>query len=204
MPDPGDRRRPRSGLLVTRSGGDGGPEPDAISQPRFVFDLASPESWLVAERVLHDLPELAEWWPAYGLGGGSLPREELERRALARGLQPRWPAAVSDTRRAMLASIYAKQIGKTVAFCLAAFRQAYAGGRDPGEETTALLAGAAAEMHPSAILRAIELRGIAAKLDDATAFAVRAGVTAVPAIVTPAGQVFTGDDGIEAAAAALT
>jgi 2-hydroxychromene-2-carboxylate isomerase len=140
----------------------------------------------------------------YGLPGGSLAREELDRRALARGLQPRWPATVSDTRRAMLASVYAKQIGKTVAFCLAAFRQAYAGGRDPGEETTALLAGAAAEMHPSAILRAIELRGIGAKLDDATAFAVSAGVTAVPAIVTPAGQVFTGDDGIEAAAAALT
>ena len=29
--------------------------------PRFYFDLASPEAYLVAERVLHDLPELAEW-----------------------------------------------------------------------------------------------------------------------------------------------
>jgi 2-hydroxychromene-2-carboxylate isomerase len=175
-----------------------------VDQPRFVFDLVSAESWLVAERVLQDLPELAEWWPVHGLPGAAMPRAELERRAVERGLQPRWPASISDTRRTMLASVYAKQIGKTVAFCLAAFRQAYAGGHDPGDETTALLAGAAAEMHPAAILRAIELRGIGAKLDDATAFAVRAGVTAVPAIVTPAGQVFMGDDGIEAAAAALT
>jgi 2-hydroxychromene-2-carboxylate isomerase len=173
------------------------------AQPRFVFDVGSAECWLVAERVLHDLPELAEWWPAHGLADGALARAELERRAVDRGLSPRWPPALSDTRRTMLAAVYAKQIGKTVAFCLAAFRQAYAGGRDPGEETTALLAGAAAEMHPTAILRAVETRTVGRALDDATAFAVQAGVTTVPAIVTPQGQVFTGDDGIAAAAAAL-
>jgi 2-hydroxychromene-2-carboxylate isomerase len=176
------------------------------SQPRFCFDFGSPESWLVAERVLQDLPELAEWWPVYGrdLGGGALDRAAIERRAAQRGLlAPRWPERSSDTRRAMLAAVYATQIGKTVAFCLAEFRQAYAGGRDPGAEETFLLAGAAAEMHPTATVRAIETRGVARALDAATAFAVEAGVAALPAIVTPAGEVFTGDDGVEAAAAAL-
>lgn len=187
-----------SSLHVERVTGEARP-----AQPRFVFDIGSAESWLVAERVLHDLPELAEWWPVHGVADGALSREELERRADERGLPVRWPAATTDTRRTMLASVYAKQIGKTVAFCLAAFRQAYAAGRDPGEETTALLAGAAAEMHPAAILRAVETRTVARALDEATAFAVRAGVTSVPAIVTPGGGVFTGDDGIAAAAASL-
>ena len=185
-------------LRVTHAGGEAAP-----LQPRFVFDVASPESWLVAERVMHELPELAEWWPVHGFGEGALSRAEVEERALARGLAPRWPATVSDTRRTMLAAVYAKQLGKTVAFCLAAFRQAYAGGRDPGEETTALLAGAAAEMHPRAILGAVGTRAVQRALDDANAFAATAGVTAVPAIVTADGRVFTGDDGLEAAAAAL-
>jgi 2-hydroxychromene-2-carboxylate isomerase len=179
------------------------------AQPLFVFDFGSPESWLVAERVIQDLPALAEWWPvlAAELPGGApdaLAREEIERRAAARGLLgPRWPAERSDTRRAMLAATYAKQIGKTVGFCLAAFRQAYAGGRDPGADETFLLAGAAAEMHPSAVLRSIETRSVASALSSATAAAGEAGVAALPALVTPAGDVFSGDDGIEAAAAAL-
>ena len=185
-------------LRVTHAGGEAAP-----LQPRFVFDVGSPESWLVAERVVQDLPELAEWWPVYGFAPGALDRGGVEERALARGLAPRWPASVSDTRRMMLAAVYAKQLGKTVAFCLAAFRQAYAGGRDPGEETTALLAGAAAEMHPRAILGAVGTRAVQRALDEANAFATAAGVLSVPAIVTPAGEVFAGDDGIEAAAVAL-
>jgi 2-hydroxychromene-2-carboxylate isomerase len=175
------------------------------AQPRFVFDLVSAESWLVAERVLQDLPALAEWWPVYLPGAvDALPRDEVARRAVERGLLAvRWPPARSDTRRAMLAAVYAKQIGKTVAFCLAAFRQAYAGGRDPGADETFLLAGAAAEMHPAAIIRAIETRGVARALDEATALVEELGLRTLPAIVTPGGEVFTGDDGIEAAAVAL-
>ena len=191
-------------LKVERAGGEA-----RRSQPLFVFDLGSPESWLVAERVIHDLPALAEWWPvlAADLPGGApdaLSREEISRRAATRGLlEARWPAEWSDTRRAMLAVAYAKQIGKTVGFCLAAFRQAFAGGRDPGADETFLLAGAAAEMHPTAILSSIETRSVANALAAATATAATAGVRALPALITPGGEVFTGDDGIEAAAAAL-
>ena len=54
----------------------------------------------------------------------------------------------------MLAATYAKQVGRTVAFSLAAFRQAFAGGRDLGDTDTVLIAAAACEMHPAAVLRA--------------------------------------------------
>ena len=57
----------------------------------------------------------------------------------------------------MLAATYAKRIGRAVAFSLAAFRQAFAGGRDLGDEDTVLIAGAACEMHPTALLKGIEL-----------------------------------------------
>lgn len=179
-------------------------------QPLFLFDLASPECWLVAERVLSDLPVLAEWVPVLRAGlpeprPDALDREQIAVRAAARRLlTPRWPAnPAPDTRRAMLAATYAKQIGKTVAFALALFRQSYAAGRDPAKDTTLLLAGAASEIHPNALLRALETRAVARALEQATARAAAAGVRALPAILTPDGRIFGGDDGIDEAAAAL-
>jgi predicted DsbA family dithiol-disulfide isomerase len=82
----------------------------------------------------------------------------------------------------MLAATYAKRIGKGVAFSLAAFRQAFAGGRDLSDRDTILIAGAACEMHPSALLKAIELRSVAEALDQAGARARAAGVKSLPAI----------------------
>ena len=59
-------------------------------------------------------------------------------RAAEHGLQPvRWPTRSRSTASfAMRAATYAKQIGRTVAFALAAFRQAYAGGRSLADPTT--------------------------------------------------------------------
>jgi len=186
--------------------------------PRFYFDLASPEAYLVAERVLHDLPELAEWIPVWtgGLAAGELGegwrclheaasfREDVERRAAARGLQPvRWPEPFpADTRWAMLVATYAKQIGRTVPFAQAAFRQAFAGGRDLGDPDWVLIAASACEMHPAATLKGAGLGSIARRLDEATAAAAAAGVLDVPALRVGA-QVFHGDAGLETAAEAL-
>ena len=61
----------------------------------------------------------------------------------------------------MLVATYAKRIGRAVAFSLAAFRQAFAGGRDLGDESTVLIAAAACEMHPTAVLKGIGLRSVA-------------------------------------------
>jgi predicted DsbA family dithiol-disulfide isomerase len=83
----------------------------------------------------------------------------------------------------MLAATYAKRIGRGVAFSAAAFRQAFAGGRDLGEKETVLIAGAACEMHPSALLKAIALRSTAQALAEAGARARALGVSKLPAVV---------------------
>jgi 2-hydroxychromene-2-carboxylate isomerase len=118
-------------------------------------------------------------------------REDVERAARAQGVQPlRWPDPFpADSEWAMLAATYAKQIGRAVAFSLAAFRQAFAGGRDLSERETVLIAGAACEMHPTAVIKGAELRGTRARLEAATEEARAAGVTQVPALVTAGGDV---------------
>ncbi len=82
----------------------------------------------------------------------------------------------------MLAATYAKRVGRAVAFSLAAFRQAFAGGRDLGDENTVLIAAAAAEMHPAALLKGMALRSVRDAQARANARARAAGVTALPAI----------------------
>jgi predicted DsbA family dithiol-disulfide isomerase len=82
----------------------------------------------------------------------------------------------------MLAATYAKRAGRIVAFSLAAFRQAFAAGRDLGDLDTVLIAAAACELHPKALLKAIELRSVAQALEAATNGARAAGVESLPAI----------------------
>jgi 2-hydroxychromene-2-carboxylate isomerase len=187
-------------------------QPDRV-QPIFHFDLGSPEAYLAAERVMAELPVAAEWTPilAAGLPGGGAPpgdaparRAGAERRAGTQHVQPlRWPPGweQADMRQAMVATTYAKQIGRAVAFSLAAFRQAFAGGRTLDEDTI-LIAAAACEMHPRAVLQALGRRSVAQALDDATQAAAASGVRQVPAIVI--GElVVEGDDAVERAAALL-
>ena len=138
-------------------------------QPIFYYDLGSPECYLVAETIMSELPVVPEWEPVLGaaLGaGGPIHRivqrssgghRALEPTALALATQS-WPP---DTREAMLAATYAKRGGRAVAFSLAAFRQAFAAGRDLGDQNTVLIAAAACEMHPTAVLKGIGLRSVA-------------------------------------------
>jgi 2-hydroxychromene-2-carboxylate isomerase len=163
-----------------------------VSQPVFYYDLASPEAYLMAERVNSVLGEVPEWEPVrWGGPGGfrcaeeeQIYRQDIERRAVEQGLQPlRWPEPFpADTDWAMLVATYAKQIGRAVAFSLAAFRQAFAGGRDLGDRDSVLVAAAACEMHPAAVVKGAELRATRERLATATAAAVEAGVKAVPAV----------------------
>jgi 2-hydroxychromene-2-carboxylate isomerase len=164
----------------------------------FLYDFANPDAYLAAERVLHELPEVPEWVPVRGerLPGG-LPgawrcadeeliyQERVERDAAAQGLQPmRWPEPFPfDSDFALRVATYAKGIGKGVAFSLAAFRQAFAGGRDLGVHDNVLVAAAACEMHPTAVLKGASLRSTDAALERATAAAAARGVTELPAVV---------------------
>jgi 2-hydroxychromene-2-carboxylate isomerase len=147
---------------------------------RFFFDLASPECWLMAERVLSEVPQPCEWvpvraadpTPAFRCAEESdIWRLEFERRAREQGLQAVvWPPEVPfDSDFAMRAATYAKSGGKAVAFALAAFRQAYCAGRDLSIPENVMIAAAACEIHPRALLKATALRSIADKLEAAAA-----------------------------------
>ena len=179
-------------------------------QPVFYYDLGSPQCYIVAETIMAMLPVVPEWEPVLGsdiapIDSEPTDREQIETRINQLGLQPiRWPPNwPPNTDTAMLAATYAKRIGRAVAFSLAAFRQAFAGGRDLADESTVLIAGAACEMHPTALRRGVELASTRTALQSATERARQAGVTALPAIQVGT-AVFTGIEAPTTAANLLT
>lgn len=191
------------------------------TRPIFYFDLGSPYAYLAAERVSGlfaeaELPQ-PEWQPVL-LGGlfrklgrdswGNGPgREEgmaeCERRAAAYGLPPIvWPEPwPGNMLTAMRAATFAKQTGRTVSFALAAFRQQFAAGRDLSEPENVAIAGAACELHPKALLKAVQTEVVKRGLREVTEAAAARGVEGVPAMVV-SGEVFWGDDRLEEAVAA--
>jgi 2-hydroxychromene-2-carboxylate isomerase len=187
----------------------------------FFYDLGSPYAYLAAERmnaVFNETgAEVPEWQPI--LLGGLFARfdrdswangpdreaglREVERRASSYGLPPiRWPDPFpGNTLYAMRVATFAKDIGRTVAFSLAAFRQAFAAGRDLTEPDSVLVAAAAAEMHPRAIEVAVGRDATKDALRAATDRAGDLGVIGVPSLVV-GDEVFWGDDRLDDAAQA--
>jgi 2-hydroxychromene-2-carboxylate isomerase len=129
---------------------------------------------------------------------------EVERRAAEYGLPPvQWPDPwPGNTLFAMRAATFATQIGKAVSFAQAAFRQAFAGGRDLTDPDNVLIAAAACELHPNALVKAVETRSVKDALRAATDEAAASGVIGVPTVVVGA-EVFWGDDRLAEAAAAV-
>jgi 2-hydroxychromene-2-carboxylate isomerase len=196
-----------------------------LTPPRtaFYFDLGSPYAYLAAERVsgLFTEAELEqpEWVPVL-LGGlfhrfdrGSWSQTpgraegmaEVERRALAYGLPPiQWPDPwPGNMLTAMRVATFAKQTGRTVSFSLAAFRQAFAAGRDLSDPDNVVIAGAACELHPRALLKAVQTEIVKNALKEATVAAGDRGVKGVPALVV-GDRVFWGDDRLEEAVEAAS
>lgn len=189
----------------------------------FYFDLGSPYAYLAAERVSGLFAEAGlkqpDWQPL--LLGGLFKRfgrdswangpgraegiAEVERRAAAYGLPPlAWPDPwPGNTLFAMRAATFAKQTGRAVSFSLAAFRQAFAAGRDLSDPDNVLVAAAAAELHPRAVLKAAETEGVKRALREATERAAELGVVGVPSLLV-GGEVFWGDDRLEEAVAAAS
>lgn len=181
----------------------------------FYFDLSSPLAYLAAERILHVFPGVAEWQPvlarelpaAETFEAFRCPEEEdvfradIADRAEELGLQPlRWPQPFPfDSGLAMRVATYAKSIGRVVPFAQAAFRQAFAGGRDLHQPDNVLIAAAACEMHPTAVLGASKLRSVEGELAARTERAVEVGVLDVPAVVVGE-RVFLGARAVEEAA----
>jgi 2-hydroxychromene-2-carboxylate isomerase len=192
-----------------------------VSRATFHFDLGSPYAYLTAERIsaLFTEAELEqpEWQPI--LLGGLFKRfgrdswangpgrdegiAEVERRASAQGLAPlSWPEPwPGNTLVAMRTATFAKQTGRTVSFALAAFRQAFAAGRDLTDPDNVLIAAAACELHPNAVEKAVQTEGVKNALRDATDEAAELGVIGVPSLVV-GDEVFWGDDRLEEAVAA--
>jgi 2-hydroxychromene-2-carboxylate isomerase len=189
----------------------------------FYFDLGSIYSYLAAERIsrLFSDAEIQqpEWQPIllggifkrYGRSSWMLGPEreegmrECERRASEYGLLPvRWPdPCPGNTLYAMRVATYAKSIGRSVSFALAAFRQAFAGGRDLTDPDNVAIAAAACEMHPNAIAKAAASDGVKRRLIAATELAGDLGVRGVPT-VRVGEQIFWGDDRLEEAVTAAS
>ncbi len=191
--------------------------------PVFYFDLGSPFAYLTAERISGLFTEAGleqpEWQPI--LLGGLFQRfdrdswakgpgraegmADIERRASAYGLPPivwpdPWPG---NTLGAMRVATFAKQTGRTVSFALAAFRQAFAAGRDLTDPDNVLVAAAACELHPKALTKAVQTEIVKNALREATDEAAERGVFGVPSLVV-GGEVFWGDDRVEEAVEAAS
>ena len=191
---------------------------EAADRPVFYYDLGSPYAYLAAERVNRVLPVVPVWQPILlggiwkSTGGESWAltdaraseMAQINDRAERYGLQPiRWPRGwPGSSLTAMRAAIFAQKAGRVVAFSLAAFRQAFAGGRDLSDTDNVLIAAAACELHPNAVLRGIESRAVKQGLREATERAAERGVRGVPTVAV-GDLLFWGDDRLEEAAAAL-
>lgn len=182
--------------------------PKASERPIFYFDFASPECWLAGERVNHELPVVPVWVPVRVARAAARPSTDeladLDRRGAQQGLPAirlpdPWP---EDLDVALRAATFAAASGRVVAFSLAALRQAFAAGRDLSQVDNVLIAAAACELHPRAVLKGIESRIVEDRLREATAEARHHEVGRAPAIWSPA-MVSAGSNAIDAAAAVL-
>jgi 2-hydroxychromene-2-carboxylate isomerase len=192
----------------------------------FYYDFNSPYSYLAAERISGVFAEAEleqpEWQPisfghllqTTGRRPWSLPPEgpdpehlaEIQRRADERGLPEvvypdGWPID-NYSLNSPRAAVYAKESGRVVSFSLACFRQVFAAGRDMSDVDNVLIAAAACELHPNAVLKGIETKSVKDKLRAATDEALELGVEGIPTIAV-GDRLFWGDDRLEEAVTTL-
>jgi 2-hydroxychromene-2-carboxylate isomerase len=198
-----------------------------MDRATFYYDFGSPYSYLAAERISGVFAETGaeqpEWqpisfghvvqaigrtpWSMQPDGPNPADLDEIQRRAAQRGLPeviyPKgWPVenySLNPTR----AAIYAKESGRVVSFSLAAFRQVFAAGRDMSDVENVLLAAAACELHPKAVLKGIETKSVKETLKRATEEAIELGVEGIPTVSVD-GHLFWGDDHLTEAAKAAS
>lgn len=191
----------------------------------FYFDFSSPYAYLAAERIsglfAEARVEQPEWqpisfghvlketgrvpWSLQPDGPNQADLDEIQRRAAERGLpevryDPGWPTESYSLVPAR-AAIFAKEAGKVVSFSQAALRQRFAAGRDLSEIDNVLIAAAACELHPRAVIKGIETKSVKERLQQATAEAIARGVTGVPTVAV-GDELFWGDDRLEDAVGA--
>ena len=191
----------------------------------FYYDFNSPYSYLAAERISGLFAEAGveqpEWQPisfghvlkTTGRRPWSFEEDrsadfaEIQRRADERGLPEvvypeGWPIE-NYSLNPVRAAIYAKESGRVVSFSLACFRQVFAAGRDMSDVDNVLVAAAACELHPNAVLKGIETQSVKDKLRAATDEAIERGVEGIPTIAV-GDRLFWGDDKLEEAVESFT
>jgi 2-hydroxychromene-2-carboxylate isomerase len=198
-----------------------------VAESVFYYDFSSPYAYLAAERISGLFAEAGveqpEWQPiSFGHLLGSTGRTpwsmqpngpepgdltEIQRRATERGLPEvhypnGWPVE-NYSLNPLRAAIYAKESGRVVSFSLACFRQVFAGGRDMSDVDNVLIAAAACELHPNAVLKGIETKSVKDKLRAATDRALELGVEGIPTVAV-GNELFWGDDRLEEAVAAVS
>jgi 2-hydroxychromene-2-carboxylate isomerase len=198
-----------------------------VSAATFYYDFNSPYSYLAAERISGVFAEAGleqpEWQPisfghllqTTGRRPWSIPPEgpdpehlaEIQRRAAERGLPEvvypeGWPVA-NYSLNPVRAAVYAKESGRVVSFSLACFRQVFAAARDMSDIDNVLVAAAACELHPKAVMTGIETKSVKDKLRAATGEALERGVEGIPTIAV-GDRLFWGDDRLEEAVEAAS
>jgi 2-hydroxychromene-2-carboxylate isomerase len=183
---------------------------DAV-RAEFLFDLASPFTYLAAERVERAFDEVT-WTPACArtLRCASMPADfgdvqeivdRAEERAAALRLPlewpERWPAPVSA---AMRVAHHAAQQGRGGAFVLAATRLAFAGGFDLDDLEILTEASAAAGLKLDGCLRAAREDRRDGAMEAAARRLLGTGADRLPALWVSRG-VFWGEDRVGDAAA---
>jgi 2-hydroxychromene-2-carboxylate isomerase len=189
--------------------------PDAVAadavRADFMFDLASPFTYLAAERVERAFDSVT-WTPACArtlrcrsLPGGADEIEALvekaEERAAALRLPlewpERWPAPVPA---AMRVAHYASQQGRGGPFVLAATRLAFAGGFDLDELEILTEAAAAAGLRLDRCLQAAREERRDGAIEAAARSLLGAGADRLPALWIGNRGVFWGEDRVGDAA----
>ena len=188
----------------------------------FYYDFSSPYSYLAAERISGVFAEAGleqpEWQPisfghllqATGRTPWSMRPDgpdperlaEIQRRAAERGMPEvrypdGWPVG-NYSLNAPRAAIFAKESGRVVSFSLACFRQVFAAGKDMSDVDNVLIAAAACELHPHAVLKGIQRKSVKDKLRSATEEALALGVEGIPTVAV-GDELFWGDDRLEEA-----
>ena len=188
----------------------------------FYYDFSSPYSYLAAERISGAFAEAGleqpEWQPisfghllqATGRTPWSMRPDgpdperlaEIQRRAVERGLPEvrypdGWPVG-NYSLNAPRAAIFAKESGRVVSFSLACFRQVFAAGKDMSDVDNVLIAAAACELHPNAVLKGIQRKSVKDRLRSATEEALALGVEGIPTVAV-GNRLFWGDDRLEEA-----
>ncbi|MFY9265366.1 MAG: DsbA family protein [Solirubrobacterales bacterium] len=190
-------------------------------EPIFYYDFSSPYSYIAAHRVDEILPIRPRWQPiAFGaliMDIGKVPwsfdetpardvrMRECETRAAAIGLPTKWPPGwPKETYSivALRAALVAEELGKLREFSLAAFDQCLGLGEDLTDIEIVLRAADEAGVDADAIRAGVARAEIKQRLRDVTDAARDRGVHGVPTVEWK-GELFWGDDRLDAAAAAI-